>query len=265
MNSLEVEFLFRINFSLHVKPEVFEKYQDELVSHAVGVGFESQHQLPQPQQNHEQIHEPNVHSRPNLAQQQGLCNVVPSSQAHQQQPQVPCPPIFQPTQSIIPQTQPLYQPQNPVVGNVTPSPPPSQQMEYSQQQQKPPQQHNTHRTQSTFFVPNQLQSQAQQIQTQPYIQQNQHQSQHRQQSMNFEEYVSQQHGLYQQQQQHQQQQYPIISSNGYSQQLTPKSKQNQILSSTKDVIFATCCPYGGRLTPSTSATGFINTAARVYQ
>lgn len=35
MNGLEVEFLFRINFSLHVKPEVFRKYQAELVSHAL--------------------------------------------------------------------------------------------------------------------------------------------------------------------------------------------------------------------------------------
>lgn len=35
MNGLEVEFLFRINFSLHVKPEVFKKYQAELVSHVL--------------------------------------------------------------------------------------------------------------------------------------------------------------------------------------------------------------------------------------
>lgn len=39
MNGLEVEFLFRINFSLHVTPEVFKKYQDELISHAIGVGL----------------------------------------------------------------------------------------------------------------------------------------------------------------------------------------------------------------------------------
>jgi len=35
MNSLEVEFLFRLNFSLHVTPEVFSKYHAELVAHAV--------------------------------------------------------------------------------------------------------------------------------------------------------------------------------------------------------------------------------------
>jgi len=36
MNSLEVEFLFRINFSLHVSPDVYSKYHAELISHAAG-------------------------------------------------------------------------------------------------------------------------------------------------------------------------------------------------------------------------------------
>lgn len=36
INGLEVEFLFRLNFSLHVKPDEFAKYQAKLVSHAVG-------------------------------------------------------------------------------------------------------------------------------------------------------------------------------------------------------------------------------------
>jgi len=40
MNGLEVEFLFRINFSLHVTPDLFIKYQDELISHAIGAGLE---------------------------------------------------------------------------------------------------------------------------------------------------------------------------------------------------------------------------------
>jgi len=35
MNSLEVEFLFRINFSLHVTPDVYSKYHAELLMHAV--------------------------------------------------------------------------------------------------------------------------------------------------------------------------------------------------------------------------------------
>lgn len=39
MNSLEVEFLFRINFSLRVVPEVYQKYHAELVSHASSIGL----------------------------------------------------------------------------------------------------------------------------------------------------------------------------------------------------------------------------------
>ena len=34
MNSLEVEFLFLINFSLHVPPETYRKYYVELCNHA---------------------------------------------------------------------------------------------------------------------------------------------------------------------------------------------------------------------------------------
>lgn len=34
MNGLEVDFLFRINFSLHVTPEVFDKYRAELMVHS---------------------------------------------------------------------------------------------------------------------------------------------------------------------------------------------------------------------------------------
>jgi Cyclin len=33
MNGLEVDFLFRINFSLHVPPELFQQYRVELLSH----------------------------------------------------------------------------------------------------------------------------------------------------------------------------------------------------------------------------------------
>eukprot|EP00538_Stauroneis_constricta_P008935 CAMPEP_0119570592 /NCGR_PEP_ID=MMETSP1352-20130426/43692_1 /TAXON_ID=265584 /ORGANISM="Stauroneis constricta, Strain CCMP1120" /LENGTH=389 /DNA_ID=CAMNT_0007620261 /DNA_START=1096 /DNA_END=2265 /DNA_ORIENTATION=- len=35
MNGLEVDFLFRINFSLHVTPDVFQQYKDELLSHCI--------------------------------------------------------------------------------------------------------------------------------------------------------------------------------------------------------------------------------------
>ena len=37
MNGLEVDFLFRINFSLHVPPSEFVKYQTELLSHSLPV------------------------------------------------------------------------------------------------------------------------------------------------------------------------------------------------------------------------------------
>ena len=39
MNGLEVDFLFRINFSLHVTPEVFEKYRAELWSHSTSTAM----------------------------------------------------------------------------------------------------------------------------------------------------------------------------------------------------------------------------------
>jgi hypothetical protein len=41
LNALEVEFLFRINFSLRVAPDVFEKYNSELISHATAMGLQS--------------------------------------------------------------------------------------------------------------------------------------------------------------------------------------------------------------------------------
>ena len=43
LNGLEVEFLFRISFSLHVASEIFVKYHSELLSHAavVSVGGEA--------------------------------------------------------------------------------------------------------------------------------------------------------------------------------------------------------------------------------
>lgn len=39
LNGLEVDFLFRINFSLHVQPNLFEKYKAELVAHSINSGF----------------------------------------------------------------------------------------------------------------------------------------------------------------------------------------------------------------------------------
>lgn len=39
LNGLEVDFLFRINFSLHVQPDVFAKYKAELVAHSINSGL----------------------------------------------------------------------------------------------------------------------------------------------------------------------------------------------------------------------------------
>ena len=40
MNTLEVEFLFRIDFSLRVLPEVYDKYHAELISHSDSMGLD---------------------------------------------------------------------------------------------------------------------------------------------------------------------------------------------------------------------------------
>ena len=39
MNTLECEFLFKIDFSLRVIPDVFEKYNAELISHSSAFGL----------------------------------------------------------------------------------------------------------------------------------------------------------------------------------------------------------------------------------
>jgi len=43
LNGLEVDFLFRINFSLHVSSDVFEKYKAELVAHSINSGLIATH------------------------------------------------------------------------------------------------------------------------------------------------------------------------------------------------------------------------------
>lgn len=48
LNSLEVEFLFRINFSLRVSPEEFQKYNAELSSHASSMGLQAPTKQSQP-------------------------------------------------------------------------------------------------------------------------------------------------------------------------------------------------------------------------
>jgi hypothetical protein len=62
MNGLEVDFLFRINFSLHVSPDIFAKYKAELVSHSINAGLAAPppppqflQQQQQQQQQHQQV------------------------------------------------------------------------------------------------------------------------------------------------------------------------------------------------------------------
>ncbi len=64
MNGLEVDFLFRINFSLHVTPEVFDKYRAELVMHSQTASFVSSNVT------HSPIHASGAHHSPIHASQQ---------------------------------------------------------------------------------------------------------------------------------------------------------------------------------------------------
>jgi hypothetical protein len=65
MNGLEVDFLFRINFSLHVTPDVFQKYRAELLSQACSAGVDISFPTPAP------VHAPQqVHPMPVMQRQQ---------------------------------------------------------------------------------------------------------------------------------------------------------------------------------------------------
>lgn len=113
MNGLEVEFLFRINFSLHVKPDVFVQYQDELVSHAVGSGID-QHQMQLQSSFQQHQYEQQVQ----VPFQTQHVNVV-NGEMHQQQ-------VWHPAGNFVPDFVPqqtLHTTQSVTCGSVTPSPP----------------------------------------------------------------------------------------------------------------------------------------------
>ena len=109
MNGLEVDFLFRINFSLHVTPELFEKYKAELLSHSATSGTSIP--LPPPVQlpvdDEEGALLSNVHSQ--TAMNPSVC-------APPQQPQA----MMQTGQPASIQAPPLHHHQAP--HQVTPSP-----------------------------------------------------------------------------------------------------------------------------------------------
>ena len=231
MNGLEVEFLFRINFSLHVKPEVFVKYQDELVSHAVGAGLEQQ--MPcQPQ---------------TIAQQHfGMSGIVTgpeTTQQHQQTHQ---------DVNVVPQVMPSFMQQIthtqpvPTSGNVTPSPP--QNTDYCHNQQELPQViHHIHKVQ--YSKPQQEEQIHPNITTREESAQN---------PLNY--FI------------HQQQHSQPIEETKRAHTVQEKNYQTQnnrnvnvTLNQTKDILYATCCPYGGRLNPGTTSPSLFNTTTRIYQ
>lgn len=147
MNGLEVEFLFRINFSLHVKPEIFAKYQDELVSHAVGAGLDQQQQLQLQMKS-------NLQPTPEEQSPQQL-NVAPV----QTLPGVPL--------TVNPQVQ---------CGNVTPSPPQMMDASHQQQQHHPIQDMHFHRhTNQQQHQQSQPQAAQPSIQTRDYFREQQKQ------------------------------------------------------------------------------------------
>jgi hypothetical protein len=76
MNGLEVDYLFRINFSLHVQCEEFEKYKAELVAHSIHSGLTTLTTVTVPLPQIAEV-EPTMHSQsssamtsPELMQQQ---------------------------------------------------------------------------------------------------------------------------------------------------------------------------------------------------
>jgi len=82
LNGLEVDFLFRINFSLHVSPEVFEKYKAELVAHSINSGLIAAHLASSVATSQQLPNIPEIINPPELTQQQ-------QQQYHQQTSQAP--------------------------------------------------------------------------------------------------------------------------------------------------------------------------------
>jgi hypothetical protein len=97
MNGLEVDFLFRINFSLHVTPDVFDKYRAELVSHSLSAGLT----MPPQQQQQQQLQTLDMQSSSHAgmapsvaASQQGQTTSVPMT--------LPTQPLHHPPPQVTP-------------------------------------------------------------------------------------------------------------------------------------------------------------------
>ena len=108
MNGLEVDFLFRINFSLHVAPDVFSKYRLQLLSQSVPQQVAPTATItPPPSMPHQLMHQP-----PPIQRQVS----APAAQF----PMPPPPPQFPMTQAVPINTSAVH---NASLPQITPSPP----------------------------------------------------------------------------------------------------------------------------------------------
>lgn len=87
MNGLEVDFLFRINFSLHVTPQLFEQYRAELLSHSVAENMPVPPPPPVPQAPPQYMIQQQQHFPVHLPQHEALALQNELVQQHQQ-PQI---------------------------------------------------------------------------------------------------------------------------------------------------------------------------------
>lgn len=87
LNGLEVDFLFRINFSLHVQPDVFEKYKAELVAHSINSGLISAQLAPSVTSSQQLPHIPEMDTGAGLSNllKSGMASQLQNNQQEQQQ------------------------------------------------------------------------------------------------------------------------------------------------------------------------------------
>jgi len=93
LNGLEVDFLFRINFSLHVQPDVFEKYKAELVAHSINSGLISAHPASSVATSQHLPHIPEMESGSSSSTMSSVMATPPELTQQQQQPTSQAPAI----------------------------------------------------------------------------------------------------------------------------------------------------------------------------
>ncbi|OEU10606.1 cyclin-domain-containing protein [Fragilariopsis cylindrus CCMP1102] len=91
LNGLEVDFLFRINFSLHASPDVFQKYKAELVAHSINSGLivaVAAHLSPVPSQQLPHISEMESSGLTNGSTNNNMMDIPDSAQEQHQHHQI---------------------------------------------------------------------------------------------------------------------------------------------------------------------------------